>query len=938
MSLPALAPGDFASVFEAVHGVPPFPWQRRLAERLACGARWPDALDLPTGSGKTAAIDVALFHLAIHADRGADRQAPLRIAFVVDRRIIVDAAADRAEKLAAALDEATGDAPLARMAARLRYLAGAKAPPLLVNRLRGGLPREADWARSPSQPTILCSTVDQVGSRLLFRGYGVSDSMKPVHAGLLGSDCLFLLDETHLAAPFAQTLRRIAGYRAPPWCEAKPGPWGFITLSATQEAPCATFRLDDADRAHPVLRSRIEAEKPAQLRLLPAESSREARKDAKARAGAAAKVQAAAFADAARALIEPAVPCRVAVVVNRVALARAVHAQLADGLGDTADVCLLTGRIRDLDRHEMMAQVTPRLAIGAERSGKPLVVVATQTIEAGADFDFDALVTQAAPLDALRQRFGRLNRAGRDIKARAVVIATKDEVAANADDPVYRDRTAKTWTWLNAKAGKAARKADAPVLDFGIAAMDRLLASEPETAVSLSTEKPQAPILRPADLLLLSWTAPVPAVDPAIALFLHGPASGPADVSIVWRADITAGTLDMATPWVALVPPHAGETLAVPLWAARAWLLEEGAAAEIADLEGAGAPEAAPDASRARRALRWAGEDDPRTGVVGPDALRPGDVIVVPATYGGCDGFGWNPDSREEVTDLGDQRIGGRRATKRLHPGLPGWSDVAALLTPDENLDEPERLAALEAAGIIEGHEGWRIVRPEGYAGAVLLGPAGGALAAATEDDTSGLQAARPVGLAEHGGVVTAKARAFAAAAGLSPQLVADLALAAALHDAGKADPRFQAMLRGGDRLLAKMSAGAPLAKSARLPTPATAAAARQAAGLPERWRHEAQSVTRAIADPRFAQAHDRELVLWLIGTHHGFGRPLFPHDDPREPPNALGPQRLDFQFEGSDWPQIFERLKARYGPWELARLEAVLRLADHRASEEDGT
>jgi CRISPR-associated endonuclease/helicase Cas3 len=917
MRLPDLDAGEFPAVFEAVHGVTPFPWQRRLAERLTAGEGWPGSLDLPTGSGKTAAIDIALFHLALQADRGAERQAPLRIAFVVDRRIIVDAAADRAAKIADALAKAAGDTPLARMAARLRHLAGAKAPPLLVRPLRGGLPREADWARSPGQPTILCSTVDQVGSRLLFRGYGVSDSMKPVHAGLLGSDCLFLLDEAHLAAPFAQTLRRIAGYRAPPWCEVAPGPWGFVTLSATQEPSGARFGLDEEDRGHPVLESRLDACKRAELRLLEA-----------------GKAQVEAFVKAAKELIDSAVPSCVAVVINRVALARAVFRQLADCLGETADLFLLTGRIRDLDRQEIERQVAPRLAIGAERAGKPLIVVATQTIEAGADFDFDALVTQAAPLDALRQRFGRLNRAGRDIKARAVIIATKEEVAKNADDAVYGDRTAKTWAWLNARAGKPARKGDAPVMDFGIAAMDRLLASEPETAVSLSTEKPQAPILRPADLLLLSWTAPVPAVDPAIALFLHGPASGPADVSIVWRADITEETLHMATPWVALVPPHAGETLAVPLWAARAWLLGEGAAAEVADLEGAGAPEAASDGRRARRALRWAGEDDPRTGVVGPDALRPGDVIVVPATYGGCDGFGWNPDSREDVPDLGDQRAGGRRATRRLHPGLPGWSDVAPMLRPDENLDEPERLAALEAAGVIEG-SGWRIVRPEGYAGAVLLGPADAVLAAATEDDSSGLQAARAVGLAKHSEAVRAKAQAFARAAGLAPERVQDVALAAALHDAGKADPRFQALLRGGDRLLAAMSAGTPLAKSARLPTPAAAAAARRAAGLPERWRHEAQSVTRAIADPSFAQAHDRELVLWLIGTHHGFGRPLFPHDDPRERPDALGPQRLDFQFEGRDWPQIFEALKARYGLWELARLEAVLRLADHRASEE---
>jgi CRISPR-associated endonuclease/helicase Cas3 len=86
------------------------------------------------------------------------------------------------------------------------------------------------------------------------------------------------------------------------------------------------------------------------------------------------------------------------------------------------------------------------------------------------------------------------------------------------------------------------------------------------------------------------------------------------------------------------------------------------------------------------------------------------------------------------------------------------------------------------------------------------------------------------------------------------------------------------------------------------------------------------------------------------VGVHHGFGRPLFPHADtwdertradlPRalgvdwrlEP--GLGPQSLAFQFNGRDWAQIYEDLKRQYGIWGLARLEAFVRLADHRASE----
>ncbi|MEA2069410.1 MAG: type I-U CRISPR-associated helicase/endonuclease Cas3, partial [Verrucomicrobiota bacterium] len=245
---------DFPSFFEALWGHPPFPWQNRLA-RLVAAQGWPKALDLPTASGKTAVLDIALFHLALEANKGAARTAPLRILHVVDRRLIVDDSYRRAQKIADKL--AAPDHPvLHHVAEALRGLAGENEKPVNVVQLRGGMPKEPDWARTPCQPTIVSSTVDQVGSRLLFRGYGVSDRMKPVHAGLVGSDALFLLDEAHLSEPFRQTLESIS----------RETRLNVVTLSATLGA-CDTppFRLDEQDGADDRLIKRLNARKPAEL-------------------------------------------------------------------------------------------------------------------------------------------------------------------------------------------------------------------------------------------------------------------------------------------------------------------------------------------------------------------------------------------------------------------------------------------------------------------------------------------------------------------------------------------------------------------------------------------------------------------------------------------------------------------------------------------------
>ena len=972
-----LRAADFEGFFRAVHGGGPFPWQQDLVDRLVeCGG-WPDVLDLPTGAGKTAAMDAAVFHLALCADTPG--RAALRIALVVDRRLVVDDAFERARKIAKALDRAPcddveGHEVIEEVARRLRRLAGDGAPPLVARRLRGGAPLEHDWARTPTQPTILCSTVDQVGSRLLFRGYGVSDRMKPVHAGLLGANSLILLDEAHLSEPFRQTIDAV---RRLGKAEVR-----TALLSATPGSEAKRpLRLSPADRAHPVLKERLETRKPVTLDMV--------------RGKPAAIVE--AFANAARTMAErlrkqgilaPAV----GVVVNRVALARGVFNALS--AEDSFDAKLMIGRSRDVGRDRIVERLAPFRTGAKDRpQAEPLFVVATQCLEVGVDLDLDGLVTQAASLDALRQRFGRLNRAGRQVPAEGAILARAEDVARKADDPVYGDRIRLTWEALQ-------RLAEGGTVDFGVEALPRRLEETGIDHEDLAAKPSSAPVVMPAYLDLWSQTSPRPAADPDVGLFLHGAERTAAGISLVWRGDVTEDALKYAR-WdgieelLRLVPPRASEAVDVPLWTARAWLRRvQGDAASLdamsdaPEREEAETPTSPANQADGRPAFRWAGAGDARPAVVSPDKLRPGDMLIVPAEYGGCDRFGWAPDSDHPVKDVANDAakpFWGRRCAVRVARGFVQddvlWSRVSEILQnegatdddrigrlldvlPPKDTMEPEEEESHGAAlsAMRDGLEALRRPKrgrldirfpyPGGREeGAVFVAEQGvenegmsDGAASATEDDSISCTSGRPVELDDHSHRVACFAKRFAETLGLE-EVADDLRLAAYLHDAGKADRRFQLMLSGGDPW--NRPDGPPLAKSGRSWSPG----AGKRAGLPEGWRHEALSVRMAPSHPRFADAHDPALVLWLIGSHHGLGRPFFDFLDPapdQEPRRCLGvadwrlatgkpgPQSLAFEFRGADWPSLFEDLKRRYGIWGLAHLEAILRLADHRASEEE--
>ncbi len=81
--------------------------------------------------------------------------------------------------------------------------------PLAVSTLRGELADNEEWELDPSRPAVIVGTVDMVGSRLLFSGYGDGRRSRAHHAGLLGFDCLFVHDEAHLTPAFSDLLRQV---------------------------------------------------------------------------------------------------------------------------------------------------------------------------------------------------------------------------------------------------------------------------------------------------------------------------------------------------------------------------------------------------------------------------------------------------------------------------------------------------------------------------------------------------------------------------------------------------------------------------------------------------------------------------------------------------------------------------------------------------------
>jgi CRISPR-associated endonuclease/helicase Cas3 len=128
--------------------------------------------------------------------------------------------------------------------------------------------------------------------------------------------------------------------------------------------------------------------------------------------------------------------CTVLVFVNRVGRARLLFDSLRKQSGDT-ELILLHARFRPRDRKAAELMLTQPPHSGGR------IIVSTQVLEAGVDIDADALFTELCPWPSLVQRLGRLNRRGKQKEPASpaivfdVPVAKQKDGESNAD---YRER------------------------------------------------------------------------------------------------------------------------------------------------------------------------------------------------------------------------------------------------------------------------------------------------------------------------------------------------------------------------------------------------------------------------------------------------------------------------------------------------------------------
>jgi CRISPR-associated endonuclease/helicase Cas3 len=871
---------DFDPSFQSLTGHPPFPWQRGLFREFAEG-RFPSALDLPTGLGKTSVIAIWLVALAHKARSGAVPAFPRRLVYVVNRRTVVDQATRVAERMREALQS---NQALAWMRTALCSLEAFESGlPLAISTLRGQFADNSEWRMDPARPALIIGTVDMIGSRLLFSGYGCGFKSRPLHAGFLGQDALLVHDEAHLEPAFQSLITSIQSEQER---SRDPRRLRVLALTATARDRAGAFDLSEADRSDHTIRARIGARKGLAFirvgdgKLLP-------------------------DAVATRALDHRASGQAILIFLRKLEDLGKVTERIRK---ENLSVQTLTGTMRGFER-DALARSNPvfaRFARASSGDAEPgtVYLICTSAGEVGIDISADHMVCDLTPFDSMAQRLGRVNRFGEgdslvDVLHGLDIGGQDRDLRGSGSARVSFDEACeRTLDLLQRLPKRADGRFDAsPAALGGLPPADRVAAFTP-------------PPLIPAvnDILFDAWAltsirGEMPG-RPPVSDWLHGiSAWEPPETHVAWREEVellTGDLLQEYRPEDLLddypLKPHEilrdrtdrvhKELMAIsernpdiPVW-----LINDEGAVQVLAI----------------RSLMEGGEFRLRQA-----------TVVLPPTSGG---LRFSRSGSEGLLD----------GTAPFEEDQRAAYDVADVWMDEHN--EPRRRRIWDEAPVPAGMRLIRAIdmRPEAAEEVEGKDPEQRSrywlwfVRPRSADDDGSKTARSPLALEPH----LAAAERFAAAVvrkmSLGEHESAAVIRAAAWHDRGKRREVWQRSIlndRYPEVVLAKPGA---LTRTLDL----------------NRYRHELGSLVEIVRDPKFVQLEPeaKDLVLHLIGAHHGRSRPHFPAEESFDPENP----QADAGAIAGDAPRRFGRLQQQYGRWGLAFLESLVRAADAQASQLD--
>lgn len=515
----------FRELFEEALDAAPYPYQTRLASDPSL----PDAINVPTGAGKTAAAVLSwLWRRRFHPDADVRNATPRRLVYCLPMRVLVEQTADRTRTFLDRLDLLNAGDPVQDDGVSVHVLMGGELA--------------SDWVLAPDQDAVLVGTQDMLLSRALNRGYAASRFRWPMEFGFLHTDAFWVFDEPQLMGPGRATssqleaLRRRLGTWQPTgslWMSATLHPEDLATVDFDGSLDVA--RLSDEDTERPRLRERMEASKS--LRSAGLEVPTRKTELRRSYIPSLAESVLDAHQDGTQTLV----------VLNTVDRAQRLQDELLDRgavpVRPTAEndespenaprLLLAHSRFRGWEREPLNRKLEGEDFVDGGR-----IVVATQVVEAGVDLSSRTLFTELAPWSSLVQRFGRCNR--------------------------YGEHAAADLFWIDVPSKEAAPYEPTRVEDARERAREHTGGSAAPARLEVAPQPPARPVLRRRDLLdFFDTEADLSGNETDPSRFIRE--TEDRDASVFWRE------LDGAEPGQEMDEPERRELCGVPLRDLRDW-------------------------------------------------------------------------------------------------------------------------------------------------------------------------------------------------------------------------------------------------------------------------------------------------------------------------------------------------------------------------------